>query len=100
MKERRFIEIDGCINCEPYNDYHERKLQLHEAMSSCLLLGCQTHGHTILNPYIGSHELKYILENKAFPSGDTVTNEILDRIKQLLEQRESQSSTPKVKNNE
>ena len=92
----RFIELDGCINCETYQSYKPkprfdvagiRKIQLHEALVPCIFLGCDSHGYNVLSPYFGDHELEYIIQNKAFPSGKTVTDEALEKAKQMLESR-------------
>ena len=96
MEKQRFVEIDGCINCDSYNAHRNDEIQLHEAMGSCLLFGCQSHGHTVLKPYIGTHELKYILKNKALPSGKPMTDVMIDRVKQLLDQRKPHSSGGKA----
>ena len=56
-KRTQFWKIDGCINCFAYQDHLAGKLQLHEAMASCLLRGCMDFGHSILKPFIGTHEI-------------------------------------------
>jgi len=70
----RFLEVDGCINCETYTDWQERKnlieggLQLHEVLVSCVLLGCEGYGVTVMKPYIGTHEIvEYVRTHELLP---------------------------------
>jgi hypothetical protein len=89
----RFYEIDGCINCNAYKRWKDRhkephpKPQLHEVRASCLLHGCINYGHDIMKPYIGNHEIEYVIEHKAFPSGDPVSDEMIENCKALLNAR-------------
>jgi len=56
-----FIKKRGCINCEK-SKMHMKKHKKpfgadHELMASCLLLGCQSFGFSLLNPFTDPEEL-------------------------------------------
>ena len=53
----RFVELDGCINCDAYQRQKRGEGQLHDNMASCVNLDCKENGHDILHPYSGNHEL-------------------------------------------
>lgn len=86
MSEPEFIKLDGCINCETYKTWRNGKNQPHELKVVCLLL-CNMQ-YSILNPFIGNHEIEEFIKTKRFPdSGKEATQEQIENAIKVLEKR-------------
>lgn len=102
-KKPYFEEIDGCINCEYYQDFKNIKMidgnyieidvnregqerPLHEALIACLIFGCADKGKSMLNPYMGTKEgIEYWRKHK-----DLANKQGLENMVKFLEERNHQ----------
>lgn len=71
MKEREpvpaFILHDGCINCPTCHENKKRHGNDyggfdHELMTSCILEGCESWGHSLMHPFITPNEMRRLCQ--------------------------------------
>ena len=91
-KKPYFEEIDGCINCEYYQDFknikmvdgdyvkidvnrNEQERPLHEALIACVIFDCADNGHSMLEPYMGTKEaIEYWRKHKSLANKQGLEN--------------------------